>query len=224
MLFRPSRGSRSTCGGQASEARRFSVAVRGVGLAGLVAALLGVACGPSFQALYEGDARFEHCYALEERSTVAMQEKSDCWRDWTMHYTYGQTRDRVEYAAARYRALSRAPQAPTDEAMMEAAPGEGRGTSIAAPAPTNAFAPPPKTLVESDGGPEAVSNLPGYADASASEGPRAASGSESRPPGSECGDPCTRTWNGCKDKCSGTKACDACTAAYKKCMKGCFAR
>src|SRR5260370_11911322 len=107
----------------------------------LVLAVLAVACGPSFQALYEGDARFEHCYALDGSGTAPMQQKSACWRDWTLRYTYGQTRDRVEYAAARYRALSRAPEAPTDEAMMEAAPGEGRGSFVAAPAPTSAFAP-----------------------------------------------------------------------------------
>lgn len=184
----------------------------------------GVACGPSFQALYEGDARFEHCYALEERGTVAMQEKSDCWRDWTMHYTYGQTRDRVEYAAARYRALSRAPQAPTDEAMMEAAPGEGRGTSVAAPAPTSAFAPPPKTLTEGDGGaPDPSAALPGYADAAAPVAP-AAGANDVRPPSADCGDTCTTSWNGCKDKCKGAKACDACAAFYKKCMKGCFSK
>src|SRR5690349_4487799 len=75
-------------------------------------ALAVAGCGPSFQALYEGDARFEHCYALDESGTASMRQKSDCWRDWTLRYTYGQTRDRVEYAAARYRALTRAPEAP----------------------------------------------------------------------------------------------------------------
>jgi hypothetical protein len=185
---------------------------------------VAAACGPSFQALYEGDARFEHCYALEERGSVGMQDKSECWRDWTMHYTYGQTRDRVEYAAARYRALSRAPQAPTDEAMMEAAPGEGRGTSIAAPAPTSAFAPPPKTLAEVDGGAaNRGAELPGYADAGAN-GNAANIKSSERPPGSDCGDTCTSTWDTCKGKCPDAKGCDACTAAYKKCMKGCFAK
>ena len=51
--------------------------------AGLSAAFAGlvIACGPSFQALYEGDARFEHCYALEEDGIISMQKKADCWRD-----------------------------------------------------------------------------------------------------------------------------------------------
>jgi hypothetical protein len=181
------------------------------------------ACGPSFQALYEGDARFEHCYAMDESGSGSMQQKSDCWRDWTLHYTYGQTRDRVEYAAARYRALSRAPEAPTDDALMEAAPGEGRGGGVAAPAPTSAFAPPPKTLAEVDGGPAGANVLPGYAPspsvtvASAKPEPAA-----QRPPSADCSDTCNTTWNDCKAKCSGAKDCDACTATYKKCMKGCF--
>jgi hypothetical protein len=38
----------------------------------------GVACGPSFQVMYEGDSRFEHCYALDENPNVLMQQKSDC--------------------------------------------------------------------------------------------------------------------------------------------------
>ena len=104
-----------------------------VGAAGLGAV---AACGPSFQAVYEGNARFEHCYALEENPQVSMPEKAACWRDWSEHYTYGQTRDRVHYATARYVALSEARDAPTDEALMMAAPGETpRRSTITAPAP-----------------------------------------------------------------------------------------
>ena len=107
--------------------------------------VLCLACGPSFQAVYEGDARFEHCYALEETSNVTMLQKAECWRDFTQRHTYGQTRDRVEYAASRYHALVN-PELPTDEAMMQAAPGMVDTTKqLAAPAPTSAFAPPPVT-------------------------------------------------------------------------------
>lgn len=187
--------------------------------------VVAFACGPSFQALYEGDARFEHCYAIDESGTASMKQKSDCWRDWTLRYTYGQTRDRVEYAAARYRALSRAPEAPTDEAMMEAAPGEGRGSSIAAPAPTSAFAPPPKIL-DVDGGASRPANaLPGYTDAGAA--PELAPPPPPRPPGADCSDGCTSDWTACKDskdKCHDAKSCDLCTAAYKRCMKTCFTK
>ena len=104
-----------------------------------------VACGPSFQAIYEGNVRFEHCYALEENPQRPMPEKAQCWRDWSEHYTFGQTRDRVQYAISRYVALSQAGEAPTDEAMMMAAPGETpRTTTIHAPAPSNA---PPRPRI-----------------------------------------------------------------------------
>jgi hypothetical protein len=191
-------------------------------LLALVAALgaLAVACGPSYQALYEGDARFEHCYAIEESGQVSMVQKRDCWRGWILHYTYGQTRDRVEYASARYKALARAPQAPTDEAMMEAAPGQGRASAIAAPAPTSAFAPPPKTLDESvaDGGEDA--EMPaGYKDASAAI---VTEESAPQPPASACATGCDATWSRCRDCDAGAK-CVACTANYKKCMRRCFA-
>jgi hypothetical protein len=189
-------------------------------VSGVVALACG-ACGPSYQALYEGDARFEHCYALEESGAVTMTQKRDCWRGWIVHFTYGQTRDRVEYAAARYRALARAPQAPTDEAMMEAAPGEGRTTSITAPAPTSAFAPPPKTLEESpDGGDGNAVVTAGYADA----GPGVVNEEQAlQPPGSACTTGCDAAWSRCRDCDAGAK-CEACTATYKKCMRTCFAK
>jgi hypothetical protein len=151
-----------------------------------------------------------------------MAQKGECWRGWMLRYTYGQTRDRVEYAAARYRALTRAPSAPTDEAMMEAAPGEARSTTIAAPAPTSAFAPPPKVLGEPDGGGEGPSNdLPsGY-----TESKRVEVREESAPvpPGAECTSRCDTDWNKCRD-CDAGPGCAACTANYKRCMRACFTR
>lgn len=116
------------------------------------ASAAAVACGPGFQAVYEGNARFEHCYGLEETPAATMRDKADCWRDWSDHYTYGQTRDRIQYAIARYVALSQAPNVPTDEALMMAAPGvTPRVSTITAPAPSNAFAPPPKVLEDDSG-------------------------------------------------------------------------
>src|SRR4051812_27521825 len=78
----------------------------------------GLGCGASFQAIYEGNARFERCYAMEERPQTPLVEKANCWQDWSERYTYGQTRDRIHYATARYVALSQS--VPTDEAMMMA--------------------------------------------------------------------------------------------------------
>ncbi len=184
-------------------------------------AVAALACGPSYQALYEGDARFEHCYALEEASQASMAQKGDCWRAWILHYTYGQTRDRVEYAGARFRALTRAPGAPTDEAMMAAAPGEATPSNVSAPAPTSAFAPPPKTLQESpDAGSSGDVPAAAYIDA----GTRAVTDESAvAPPETPCATGCEATWARCRD-CDGGAKCAACTATYKKCMRTCFAK
>jgi hypothetical protein len=192
-------------------------------LAAVGAAAGALACGPSYQALYEGDSRFEHCYALEESGSANMQQKADCWTDWTHRYTYGQTRDRVEYAVARSRALSRAPVAPTDEAMMEAAPGEGRAvTTIAAPAPTSAFAPPPTILAADAGAYGQTQALPGYADGGGAGG--VTEESAPAPPGSACGTACDAAWTKCHDGCGVGAKCDLCALGYKRCMKNCFAK
>ncbi len=214
----------------------------------LGAILAAAGCGPSFQAIYEGDSRFEHCYALDDNPNVPMQRKSDCWNDWVKHYTYGQTRDRVEYAAMRYRALSRVPVAPTDEAMMGAAPGEGvAGTTVSAPAPTNAFAPPPKTLADQDAGaprpaPEVPANVPVHTPPGAAPvGPPAPSSGPAAPtsgaaasadagpndspipraPRAECTDGCWNAWERCREGCN-DKTCGGCDKVYGRCVKACF--
>ncbi|MBX3218872.1 MAG: hypothetical protein KF795_00040 [Labilithrix sp.] len=193
------------------------------------------ACGPSFQAIYEGNARFEHCYALEENPQASMPKKAACWRDWSERYTYGQTRDRVHYATARYVALSQAPSLPTDEAMMMAAPGEApRLSTITAPAPTNAFAPPPKVLEAPDpkvAPPSAhreVASIP-VIDAGAPAPFHA-------PvlPAASCADTCGDAYRGCSGGCDGVdpaasaearkaaKSCQACLKTYRTCMRDCF--
>lgn len=187
------------------------------------------ACGPSFQAIYEGNARFEHCYALEENPQAPMPEKAACWRDWSERYTYGQTRDRVHYATARYVALSQAPTLPTDEALMMAAPGEApRLTTITAPAPTNAFAPPPKVLEPHE---HALAAPPGEA---ASIPVIGADDGGALPvhapalPAARCADDCGSAYRGCGGGCDGAegqkpaKACQACLKSYRACMRDCF--
>jgi len=190
------------------------------------------ACGPSFQAVYEGNARFEHCYALEENPQVAMPEKASCWRDWSERYTYGQTRDRIHYATARYVALSEARELPTDEAMMMAAPGEApRLSTITAPTPTNAFAPPPKVL--DDGGQLRSSNVysgdPSNVPMSlldaAPAAPGASAGAARRAdplPANACADGCASDFRSCTAACDAGPKCDGCNKTYKTCMRGCF--
>lgn len=180
------------------------------------------ACGPSFQVVYEGNARFEHCYALEENPQIPMPEKAGCWQNWSEHYTYGQTRDRVQYATARYVALNDAKDAPTDEALMMAAPGQTPRTSvITAPAPTNAFAPPPKVLEQAQ---PIETNNKTLGDAGAKNAPEAAKMVSY--PAATCSDACQSTFQSCSTGCDGdagfTKACKTCTSTYRTCMKACF--
>lgn len=177
--------------------------------------------------VYEGNSRFEHCYALEENPRIGMPDKAACWREWSEHYTYGQTRDRVHYATARYVALSQAPTTPTDEALMMAAPGETpRATTITAPAPTSAFAPPPKVL-DPAAQPVAMATHPGEGvplvalDAGAPE-PAA----PAPLPGSSCVDGCGGIFRACDSDCAergdAKGKCGACQRAYRTCMRGCF--
>ena len=181
---------------------------------------LGIACGPSFQVIYEGNVRFEHCYALEENAQAPMGQKGECWRDWSEHYTYGQTRDRIQYAIARYVALTSASM-PTDEAMMAAAPGvTPRQTSINAPAPTNAFAPPPKVLDEDAGAappprPSEKNRTLGDPDA----GPKAVSAPM---PGADCENKCTGTYRDCEHTTPDGGTSSKCEKPYRACMRTCF--
>jgi hypothetical protein len=178
-------------------------------------AAAALACGPSFQAIYEGNARFEHCYALEENGQTPVREKFDCWRDWSERYTYGQTRDRINYATARYVALEQMSTAPTDEAMMMGAPGMApRQSTITAPNPTNAFAPPPKVLDNYDastGKAPRPSEVPvivgvggGSQDAGVGAPPTGSQGVAT--PGADCSAGCGKKLGQCRDTCLGTDA------------------
>jgi hypothetical protein len=197
-------------------------------------AVVGGACGPSFQAIYEGNARFEHCYALEENPQTGMHEKAACWRDWSEHYTFGQTRDRIHYATARYVALQ-AIEVPTDEAMMMAAPGmTPRQSTITAPNPTNAFAPPPKVLEDYDastGKPARPSERPvvvGAGPPSVDAGVGGALAAVPLPAG-DCTDPCGKGYRECREPCSAQDAgaaraatCAGCEKIYRACMRACI--
>jgi len=63
--------------------------------------LAGPACGPSFEAVQEGNLRFAHCDRLDIDPNIAPSHRLHCWREWRRVYTYGQTRDRVQYAQRR---------------------------------------------------------------------------------------------------------------------------
>ncbi len=69
-------------------------------------AIVGSGCGPSFEAIAEGDLRFAHCDRLDLDDGIAHSHRLHCWREWRRVYTYGQTRDRVEYAQRRIAVLA----------------------------------------------------------------------------------------------------------------------
>jgi hypothetical protein len=130
--------------------------------------------------------------------------------------TFGQTRDRVEYAKSRYVARN-SNALPTDEGMMQAAPGEvGERTQLTAPAPTNPFAPPEATMNE-DAGPRAqqsTASIP-MATATAQQAappPALDAGGPARPPGAVCADDCLRSWDTCKQ----TRDASTCDTGYNR--------
>lgn len=174
-------------------------------------ALLGAAtaCGASIQAVYEGDVRFEHCMALDSRPDAKPTLRRACWEEWVKFYTFGQTRDRVEYAKLREKQLSASSD--FDEGTWgAAAPPATRN----APEPTSVLAPPPITMASDDGGTDAGPELDASADA---EG-----GVAEPPPGSTCARECDDAWTSCRMECK-TPACEnGCDAKHKRCMRRCF--
>lgn len=184
-----------------------------LGIAALAAAAAAVAtgCGPSFQAVYEGDQRFEHCYAVDESPSVPRQDKATCWRDWMKHYTYGQTKDRVEYASSRHYALTSGDEPPVTETMVNRVRRHRVTGTMLVPGSMHEI--PPSTMPVADAG--------AVEDARAHDDPRSHA-TIVRPPGSECQEACTTTWNSCKSTCK-AKACDACDRTHSQCAMGCYA-
>jgi hypothetical protein len=160
-----------------------------------VAAAALVACGPSYQAVYECDVKFEHCYALDE-SGASVEAKKDCWRDWLHGYTYGQSRDRVEYGGTRYSQLALDPTLPSEDISASRSKH-----IVAGPAPTSAFAPPP-IVMEGHAGLTPVSVV-------------------AHAPAADCADMCARSWTSCRSTCR-DGACDGCDLTYRSCMPACF--
>jgi hypothetical protein len=137
--------------------------------------------------------------------------KKGCWRDWLHGFTYGQPRDRVEYAATRFSELSLDPTLPNEDVRSDKP--RRRERAISAPVPTNAFAPPPNV---SEGHTAAEPSASG---ARAQEIP--IRDSMTHAPGADCADSCAQKWNACRTGCK-ERACEACDKTYRACMPGCF--
>lgn len=168
------------------------------------------ACGASIHALYEGDVRFEHCMALDDSPDVKPTIRTACWDEWLKFYTFGQTRDRTEYAKTRLRQLRSGDEPGTPELLAN----NGHPTE-AVPEPTTALAPPPMMLVVDAGTVEAGKEPD----------------DSTKPPGAECSSDCETTWLKCKKECV-TPMCNrqtciskcekTCKEEHATCMRNCF--
>jgi hypothetical protein len=174
-----------------------------IGMRHLVAAVLAAAgiasCGASIRAVYEGDVRFEHCMALDTRSDVKPTIRRSCWEEWVSFYTFGQTRDRIEYAHLRAKQLGAASD--FDEADTGPTP------IAVAPAPTSAIAPPPLTMISDGGAPDAAPFEDGDDRAVAR---------------ARCTASCQQGLDACERGCKKTPPCEkACAARLARCTARC---
>src|SRR5688572_18975671 len=167
----------------------------GVLLLSWVGAAVLSACGPSFEVLAEGDLRFAHCDRLDLDPRIAPSHRLHCWREWRRTYTYGQTRDRVEYAARR---------------IAEVASGDSE---------------PPFTLPSGepvrDGAPRAPA-APGAGGASFVSAALAPTVPELPPEERACRDRCQREQAACSPGCeTRPTGCQPCPQPLEACLKDC---
>ncbi|HEX3596320.1 MAG TPA: hypothetical protein VHU80_14520 [Polyangiaceae bacterium] len=193
-----------------------------VGPASLFAAGLG--CGPGLEAMHESTLRFEHCYRLDMDMSIAPPHREPCWRDWTETYAGGQPLDRIEYARRRIsqlesgdtRLLGIGEAARSETRVFEELSSSPPQAPIAAPAPTSAHEPPPKTVQVTKDGPAAKDVAP-------SDSAKASS----LRPGEACSARCAATLDDCNSRpehaCNRKQTdCVACDEEYRGCMRRCF--
>jgi hypothetical protein len=173
---------------------------------------VSTACSLTYQSLYEGDARFEHCYRLDEEKQLPVQEKQRCWHDWSAKHTYGQSRDRIEYALARERALGQTLASGDTAPRGLVFPGG----IIWAPQPMSAFAPPPQMMSRDAGAPDAERH------AAAAAFAERADAASVLAPGASCGGACSKTWVQCGEQCKMNGCQSGCDDRYRVCMRSCF--
>jgi hypothetical protein len=162
-----------------------------------VLVLSGASCGPNFEAVYEGNVRFEHCYRLDRDGEIASSHREYCWKQWVQAYTYGQPQDRVEYAKRRIRVLRGEPP-----------PGLRRHHSSV----LTEVATADSAIPAADPPPSGISN----------EAPVTKSASEELP-GDECATNCRSALSQCRKGCqTAPKGCAPCEPDYNSCMRRCF--
>ena len=184
----------------------------------LLGPCIGAGCGPSVQSIYEGDVRFEHCYRLDLEVDVAPTHRQACWTTWLDRYTYGQPRDKLEYARRRVHAFS---TGDADKPELRVGPddlarNDERQFYLVVPSPTSVHAPPPPIATRMN----AISDPPPVA---SSDAP--AKSADKPAPGEDCAAACRGAFSSCNQACdppAKTPACKSCDPDYKKCMQRCF--
>jgi hypothetical protein len=179
---------------------------------------LAFACGPSVQSIHEGSVRFEHCYRLDLDLDIAPGHREACWKEWLSSYTYGQTRDRIEYARRRIRAFASGDTKRPELGLSGEDHPESRQFYLVVPAPTSLHAPPAPIATR-------VNGDAGRVEADAA--PSADAGKATLPPGEECGDACRHGFESCSQACEADAAsseavCKSCDPDFKRCMRRCF--
>jgi hypothetical protein len=187
-------------------------------LAPLSVVLAADACGPSVSSIYEANVRFEHCYRLDLDERVAPGHRSTCWREWSQRYTYGQTRDRLEYARRRISTLASGDRS---RPVLDLTVRDGGTGSTEAPQPTNVHAPPPPMVSTAVPVKSAGAGAP---EVPAANKPDAG---HSEPPGAACATDCRLSWRACKEECDpeavGKRgSCKVCDKDYGRCVQRCY--
>jgi hypothetical protein len=165
-------------------------------------------------AVYEANIRFEHCYRLDLDPRVAPGHRSACWKEWSQRYTYGQTRDRLDYARRRIQALA---SGDVSRPVLDPRQTDAGASAAESPAPTSVHAPPPPKAAQ-----------PAAVDAGAPDATASQTDAGPLPPGADCVADCRASWRACGDVCNpdaGRKkrgSCGACDVDYGRCVQRCF--
>jgi hypothetical protein len=176
----------------------------------LLAAFGTTACGASYQRIYEGDVRFEHCYRLDADATVSPQARLACWSEWTLLHTVGQNHDRVLYARRREAALRSGDVTPVGPALLTGQPSSVSTQHHALVAPPSPPSPPATMRALTSSAktmPLAVASSPGSVALSSRQ---------------LCSQECGESFTGCVTRCDGPPCVQKCGTQVKVCLDACL--
>ncbi|HTM44598.1 MAG TPA: hypothetical protein VL137_06560 [Polyangiaceae bacterium] len=173
-------------------------------------------CGASFEAVYEGNVRFEHCYKLDHDPRIASSHREYCWSQWVQMYTYEQPLDRIEYARRRIRVLRGEPPPSTDRhASLPAA------AASADPPATESLSTESLNAAQADPAPVSPVEAATASVVPAAPAPAPSAGSDV--PGEECAAGCRTKLAECRKNCqTAPKGCAPCEPTYNSCMRTCY--